>query len=251
MVLRGMVAVGMALALAGCSHTAADPPGQTPTAVGGQRTASPMDRLDAYLFCRALLTSRLPPDRSVAAQVEDFSSADITVADDAFDVTLTGPAAGGTATTLCVLAGTLGDPRLLYSGDPAGWPAARDAAIAATPDRVIDPDSRGDKSAPVNELLAWATCRVLRLAQEPADYIAGWADFNTAAVSRGRQGIEIYEVFPGGKADAAPVDTSSFCVVDGTLAQPYPVVYVEKGPAGQDARDYYESQLADQVERSL
>lgn len=251
MVLIRIITVALVLALAGCSDASSLPPQETPTAEPGPRTASPIDQLDAYAFCRVLVTSRLPADRSIAAQVEDFTSADITAVDDTFEVTLSGPASGGTAKTLCVLTGTLGDPRLLYSGDPAGWPAARDAALAATPHRAIDPDTRGDKSAPIDELLAWASCRVLRLAQEPADYIAGWADFNTASLSRGRQGIEVYEVFPAGKADAAPVDTSSFCVIDGTLAQPYPVVYLEKGPGGQNARDYYLAVLADPVERSL
>jgi hypothetical protein len=252
MVLRGIaVAASLLVALTACSGPAPEPRATNQQGASVRGTSSPIDKLEAYSFCKALLASRLGYDRTLSAGADSFGAADITAVDDTFEVTLHGPTPTGNGTTFCVLTGTLGDPRLLYTGDPAAWAGMRTTVIAANPDRVIDEQGRGDKATPIDALLAWATCRVLRLAKQPTDYIAGWANFNATDLKRGRQGIEIYEVFPAGKSDVPPVDTSSLCVIDGTLAAPYPVVYIEKGPGDEDARDYYGDVIADELDRSL
>jgi len=240
-------AVAIVVALTACSAQAPGPAVTAALAATARTTSTPIDKLEAYSFCRALLTSRLGYDRSLSDGVDSFDADSVTAADDTFEVELHGPAPSGDGTTLCVITGALGDPRLLYAGDPSAWPTRRQATLAATPTRVIDVQTRGDQATPLDSLLAWATCRVLRLAQEPTDYIAGWTDYNATDLRKGRQGIEVYELFPAASDQGTPVDTSSFCVVDGTLAAPYPVVYVEKGPDEQDARDYYNDVLADQA----
>ena len=237
-----------ALALTACADPAPQPAPTVQQVEVKVGTSSPITALDAYTFCRALITSRLGFDRSLSDSIDTFGAADITAVDGTFEVGLQGPS----GRTFCVLTGTLGDPRLLYTGSSSGWADVKEATLAAHPGRVIDENTKGDKTAAVDSLLAWDICRVLRLAQQPADYIAGWTDFNASDVTKGRQGIEVYEkAFPAGASGSNPVDTSSFCVVDGTAAAPYPVIYREAGPGAQDPRDYYGANLAEQVEGSL
>lgn len=246
-VLVGFVVVA-ALGLSACAGPAPDPVASSVPVEAKEGTAAPITALDAYTFCRALVTSRLDYDRSLSSTIASLRAADITPADGTFEVNLD----SGSEETFCVLTGARGDPRLLYTGSRSGWTDVKDATLAAYPARVIDEQGKGDKGAKVDALLAWDICRVLRLAKQPADYIAGWTGFNASDVTRGRQGIEVYEMgFPAGKSDAPPVDTSSFCVVGGTVTAPYPVVYLEAGPGAEDPRQYYGTNLADRVERSL
>lgn len=252
---HGVAIAALALAISACSgqQPPATQPDPAPTAQqpDSRTTSTPITAIDAYSFCRALLTSRLGYDRSLTATADSPRAAQITAIDNTFEVALHGPTPAGSGTTFCVLSGTLGDPQLLYTGDLAAWAEVRASVLAAHSDRVIDSSTVTDKNTPIDSLLGWATCRVLRLAVQPPDYAAGWTDFNSTDLTRGRQGIEVYEVFPAGKADAPPIDTSSFCVIDGTLANPYPVVYIERGPGQENARDYYGDMIADAVDRSL
>lgn len=263
--LRGGVAMVLALmVLSACSNVPPASPLATPVAQnpsegeGEHMLTSPIDRLDAYLMCRALLTSRIAIDRDLALSTQKFAASRITEFSGTFEVEILGPTPAGGGSVFCVLTGTLGDPVLLYNRIGAKgegekeWHSIRQTALISYPARAVDAEREDDRSERIGEIVAWSVCRVLRLASQPTDFIAGWSNFDTAELSRGTEGIEIHEVFPSGTVDADPVETSSFCLIDGTMDEPFPVFYLER-PADSppDARDVYYFNYAETVRGQL
>lgn len=269
--------VGVALALAlvtlsGCSDLPPASPLATPVAQdpiadeGEHELTSYIDRLDAYLICRSLLTSRMPIDRDLALSTQSFSASSIEEFSGTFEVEILGATTAGPGSAFCVLTGTLGNPQLIFSSiGPVGagekqWHGFRQSALTRYPGREVDAEREADRTERIDEISAWAVCRVLRLAMEPTDFIAGWRDFDTMDIARGNEGLELYEVFPGGAradgddgtTDAGAIETTSFCLIDGTMAEPFPVLYLER-PADTppDARDEYFFTYADTVRGEL
>ena len=266
------VGVALLLALAtltGCSDLPpasplATPIGQDPAPDADEHfLTSNMDRLDAYLMCRSLLTSRMPINRDLSLTIQSFSASSIKEFSGTFELEILGPTTNGPGSIFCVLTGTLGDPQLIYTsiGPPgagqAHWHSFRQSALTRYPGRAIDDERVDDRSERIGEIAAWSVCRVLRLSVQPTDFIAGWRDFDTTDIARGTEGLELYEVFPGGVrveglADGGAIDTTSFCLIDGTMAEPFPVLYIERPlDAPPNARDDYFYNYADTVRGQL
>lgn len=257
--LSALVVLALGSALAGCAiGPASSHPDDDPRPAHTHGLDSPIDRLDAFAMCRALLTSRAPVDRAIALSAESLGAASIEAYDGTFEVEVRGWTSAGDGSAFCVLTGTVGDPRLVYSAigsvgaGKGSYLAVRDTTLESYPDRIIDEEGDGDRSELLNEKSAWAICRVLRLAQQSADFIAGWANFDTANLAHGSEGFELYEVFPGGTHADGPKDVASFCLIAGTLEEPFPVLYLERAAdTPPDPRDEYFDTYADQVRDQL
>lgn len=272
---QARVAIGVLLALValtGCSNLPPASPLATPVAqdpvpdAGEHALTSSIDKLDAYLICRSLLTSRMPIDRDLALSTQSYSASSIVEFSGTFEVEILGPTPAGPGSAFCVLTGTLGNPQLIFSAiGPEGagvkeWHGFRQSALTRYPGRAVDAEREGDRSERIGEIAAWSVCRVLRLAVQPTDFIAGWRDFDTTDIARGSEGLELYEVFPGGAraegddgtTDAGSIETTSFCLIDGTMAEPFPVFYLERPvDSPPNARDDYFFNYADTVRGEL